>query len=415
MEQKYDVFISYSRKDYVDEKGHIFPENAISKIIQIFDKSGISYWFDKKGKYSLSKFETYIALKIKTCRIFVFVASENANKSEWTSREIAVADEFKKQIIPLKLDPSRYDDSIILRVQNLDFIAYYENEEQALEKLKQSVLHYREEVVQIEKEEEERRKKDEIRKRELLLTKIKEKEEELTEQKNRLRKIATEIAAAEITIKTLTQERREIKSNIPKIEQDLKILRSDNPSTSPISFIERLKQKLHSIFKTLGMAILLIIILTIAITKCNNNTKSDEDVNQVDSTTTTISQDLEPKFSVLQVTHSDSIQSGKRLGVIMHLSYKIENVDNIMANPCNIGIYFCTKDEKPIYTSDKRFQFVENSKQLSYSSPDLTETQETIHIFIPKSALSSPDNVKCDIVMFLGGIEYKSQEKFYLL
>ncbi len=32
MEYKYDVFISYSRKDYVDEQKNVIPDNVISKI-----------------------------------------------------------------------------------------------------------------------------------------------------------------------------------------------------------------------------------------------------------------------------------------------------------------------------------------------------------------------------------------------
>ena len=32
MEYQYDVFISYSRKDYVDENNDIIPDNPISKL-----------------------------------------------------------------------------------------------------------------------------------------------------------------------------------------------------------------------------------------------------------------------------------------------------------------------------------------------------------------------------------------------
>ena len=46
---QYDVFISYSRKDYVDDKKNIIPNNVVSKIKDTLSKEGISYWFDEDG------------------------------------------------------------------------------------------------------------------------------------------------------------------------------------------------------------------------------------------------------------------------------------------------------------------------------------------------------------------------------
>ena len=47
MKYKYDVFISYSRRDYVDESYNVIPGNAIAEIQNVFDENGITYWFDK--------------------------------------------------------------------------------------------------------------------------------------------------------------------------------------------------------------------------------------------------------------------------------------------------------------------------------------------------------------------------------
>ena len=52
MKYKYDVFISYSRRDYVDESYNVIPGNAIAEIQNVFDENGITYWFDKDGIYS---------------------------------------------------------------------------------------------------------------------------------------------------------------------------------------------------------------------------------------------------------------------------------------------------------------------------------------------------------------------------
>ena len=43
MKYKYDVFISYSRRDYVDESYNVIPGNAIAEIQNVFDENGITY------------------------------------------------------------------------------------------------------------------------------------------------------------------------------------------------------------------------------------------------------------------------------------------------------------------------------------------------------------------------------------
>ena len=46
---KYDVFISYSRKDYVDKAGNIIEGNIITQIKELLASNGYTYWFDESG------------------------------------------------------------------------------------------------------------------------------------------------------------------------------------------------------------------------------------------------------------------------------------------------------------------------------------------------------------------------------
>ena len=41
---KYDVFISYSRKDYVDENENVLPDSPVKAIMEFLDKNNISYF-----------------------------------------------------------------------------------------------------------------------------------------------------------------------------------------------------------------------------------------------------------------------------------------------------------------------------------------------------------------------------------
>ena len=140
MEQiQYDVFISYSRKDYVDEQKNVIPGNIISKIKDALTDAGINYWFDEKGVFSGDEFAPIIAKAIKNCEIFLFVSTEYSNESEWTSNEIATAYMYKKRIIPFLIDDSIYNDSVIMYLAKLDYIKYAGNPEIAFSRLISSI------------------------------------------------------------------------------------------------------------------------------------------------------------------------------------------------------------------------------------------------------------------------------------
>lgn len=158
----YDVFISYSRRDYIDENKQVIPGNIISQIKDLFDKNGISYWFDEDGVYSGDAFAPVIARNIKSAKIFLFVSSAHSNASEWTSNEIATAHAYKKKIIPFRYDESVYNDSVIIYIARLDYIDYKTNPSKSLSRLLLSVQNYlKEERKREEQESKNRRDKQE--------------------------------------------------------------------------------------------------------------------------------------------------------------------------------------------------------------------------------------------------------------
>ena len=121
-EQKFDVFISYSRRDYVDEHKNVIPDNVVSRIKNALTTAGISYWFDEEGINHGDKFAKLIVRNIKMSRVFVFVSTENSNNSEWTGREIASAHMMKKHIIPVRIDDSTYNEDVMFYISILDYI-----------------------------------------------------------------------------------------------------------------------------------------------------------------------------------------------------------------------------------------------------------------------------------------------------
>ena len=132
---QYDVFISYSRKDYVDENGNVISGNIVSRIKEELKANGISYWFDEDGVNSGDEFAQLITNSIKNSKVVLFISTVNSNQSEWTRKEIATAVSYKKKIIPFRYDETPFNDSIYLYLADLDFISYSKNGEKALDRM----------------------------------------------------------------------------------------------------------------------------------------------------------------------------------------------------------------------------------------------------------------------------------------
>lgn len=164
MEQiKYDVFISYSRKDYVDERGTELVNSEVANILQTLKQANISFWFDKEGVKHGEDFGVTILKYIKASKIFVYLSTVEANRSEWTRNEIACALMYKKKIIPVRIDESPFHDSVMFRIAALDHINYYLNPKKGREELIDSIKRYlaEEEAAAVRREEEERRHREE--------------------------------------------------------------------------------------------------------------------------------------------------------------------------------------------------------------------------------------------------------------
>lgn len=153
MDIKYDVFISYSRKDYTDENKVEIPGNSVSKIKNALNDAGISYWIDEKGIFCGDEFSGIIADAIDASSVFVFVSSESSNNGIWTVGEVATAQKAKKKIIPVRIDSSDYHKSLRVRLNALDHIDFTANPEKGLQDLIIAIKAY---LTQIKEEEEHR-------------------------------------------------------------------------------------------------------------------------------------------------------------------------------------------------------------------------------------------------------------------
>lgn len=208
MKKEYDVFISYSRRDYVDENMNPIEGNVISMIMEFLDKHGITYWIDKDGVYSGSKFDTLITDAITDSKMMIFVSSIHSNTSTWTAGELIEALNQGKLIVPFRIDDSQYNKTYRLRLNALDYIEYKKNPIVAFEELLKSITNYKAEYENSIRLQEQERLRREQQNRE------KEQQEEL------IRGIMVDLKSLSTSDSALEKQRMAIRKRIALVIDD---------------------------------------------------------------------------------------------------------------------------------------------------------------------------------------------------
>ena len=80
------VFISYSKRDYIDEDGQVIGGSVVDRIIKTLSDNGISYWIDREGLDVGVTYADTISKSIKECDTFLFLSSQTANSSGMPTR-----------------------------------------------------------------------------------------------------------------------------------------------------------------------------------------------------------------------------------------------------------------------------------------------------------------------------------------
>lgn len=128
---KNDIFISYSRKD----------SETVDKFVERFEKEGLRVWIDRDGIESGDEYKHVIVEAIKDSSVFLFFSSSASNSSKYTAKEIGIAVDEKKIIIPVKLDFSEYNGAVRFDLVNTDYVDYVDerNRDNMLNKLVRAI------------------------------------------------------------------------------------------------------------------------------------------------------------------------------------------------------------------------------------------------------------------------------------
>lgn len=115
MDTKYDVFISYSRKDL----------ELVKEIKTEIDRLvGIDCWMDLDGIESGEQFEDVIINAICKCDTILFMMSANSMLSEWALDELEFAMHEKKRIVLVSIDNAEMSGKFYFRYHKYDTITW---------------------------------------------------------------------------------------------------------------------------------------------------------------------------------------------------------------------------------------------------------------------------------------------------
>lgn len=138
MEQKkYNAFISYSRKDYLNKDNVPIADSAVGRIVNVLQQNGIEVWIDIHNHYAGEVFPKKLGKQIREADKIIFVSSINSNESDWVSKELNYAYQHKKTIIPIRIDETSFNEDFDILLAGIDYIDHYKNEEKAFEQLVQ--------------------------------------------------------------------------------------------------------------------------------------------------------------------------------------------------------------------------------------------------------------------------------------
>ncbi len=90
-----DIFISYSSKD----------KESADQLSELLASAGLSVWIDQSGIEAATSWSKEIVHAIDGCKAFVVLLSPNSIESQNVIKEVSLAAEQKKKILPLDLEP----------------------------------------------------------------------------------------------------------------------------------------------------------------------------------------------------------------------------------------------------------------------------------------------------------------------
>ena len=111
-----DIFISYSSKD----------KAKAQKLYERLTLAGYSCWIDESGINTAMQWSAEIVRAISECKVFIILLSHNALESHNVVKELSLASEEKKYLIPVFLELVELSNEVKYQLAGLQHVDYKE-------------------------------------------------------------------------------------------------------------------------------------------------------------------------------------------------------------------------------------------------------------------------------------------------
>ena len=118
-----EVFISYGSAD----------RERIQDLVSRLRQAGVTVWIDEAGIEGAAMWSEEIVGAINHCKVLILAISSNSTKSKNVVRELALASEEEKTILPVFIEPTEIPESMKYQLAGIQRVEYFAgNEEEAI-------------------------------------------------------------------------------------------------------------------------------------------------------------------------------------------------------------------------------------------------------------------------------------------
>jgi len=126
-----EVFISYAARD----------RDRVLGLVERLRKAGVTVWIDQAGIDVSTMWSQEIVSAIKGCKVMLLSISPHSTESENVVKELALASERKKPIIPVYLEAAEIPETMEYQLAGIQRVEYFrENEDAAFNAMLRSLV-----------------------------------------------------------------------------------------------------------------------------------------------------------------------------------------------------------------------------------------------------------------------------------
>jgi adenylate cyclase len=116
-----EVFISYAAKD----------RTRVLDLVDRLRDAGVSVWIDQMGIEGATMWSQEIVAAIRSCKVLILAISENSAGSENVVKEVALASEGRKRILPVYIEQAKIPESMAYQLAGIQRIEFFKGREDA--------------------------------------------------------------------------------------------------------------------------------------------------------------------------------------------------------------------------------------------------------------------------------------------